>query len=326
MKYDISDIPPKSVAKIFTFLDQLLEEENLNPEYLRTHLENFSFEERYFVCLYALRYFSLEPDTYLDKWLREKISILGNYDESQSFISAIINNVKEVKSIFNFKNRAIIEKNLATSKIIKNSNASYLPTNGVEQKIDIAIEGDLEKMRPRQRIAIRRNYRRYKRIPLYYIENKLFDKFKIQFFDALKMCLDYNSTEKLFYNTFEFHGNYHYLQLLNLKVSKKSLLESAIAIINTKYKETVSDHLKFDNYRKHNQSVNKKRKSASRLRNKFVPKKLGKPVEIQRLHFITAMYNAFPYLREAYQKDLSKNPTLLLDTFLKKRLKNIPSA
>lgn len=325
-KYDITQIPIKSAVKIFTFLDQFLEEENLNPEYLKNNLKKFTYEEQYFLCKYALEYYSLEDGTYLDKWMREQVSLLGSYEEAQSFITEIINNVKGIKNIFSFKDRGIIEKNFVASKIIKQANATYLPAHGVEQKIKIVTKKNLTNVRPRRRIAIMRTYRIYKRIPLYCVGKELFEKFKAQFFDNLKMCLDHESTEKLFCNTFEFQGNPHHLQLLNLKVAKKSQLEIAISALTKSYKETISDHVGLDSYIKYNESVDERRKSVNRLRRKFIPKKLGQPIEIQRIHFMRAMYNGFTYLREAYHKDLLNNSALDLDSFLRKRLKNTSNA
>ncbi|MDV3856126.1 hypothetical protein CMT56_09110 [Elizabethkingia anophelis] len=325
-KYDITHIPIKSAIKIFTFLDQFLEEENLNPKYLRVCLDDFSFEERYYLVKYALEYYSLETGSYLDRWLKNKVSLLGGYDECQLFINEIIENVKAIKNIFNFRQRAVIEKNFKVSEIIKKTNFSYMPAHGVEQKIKITIEKDLANVRPRRRIAINRKYRIFKRIPLYGIGNKLFEKYKLQFSEALKDCLDSTSIEELFYNTFEFHGNLHRLRFLNLKVGKKAQLEVAISILTKNYKETILDHLDINSYRKYNESIDEKHKSVSRVRKKFIAKKLGKPIEIQRIHFMRAMYNGFTYLREAYQKDLSKNSALDLDSFLRKRLKNTSNA
>lgn len=325
-EYNLTDIPIESAAKIFRFLNYFLKKKNLDPEYLKINLKKFTYEEQYFLCKYALEYYSLEDGTYLDKWMREQVSLLGGYDESRSLITEIVNNVKEIKSIFNFKNRGIIEKNFATSRIIKQANATYLPAHGVEQKIKIVTKKNLTNIRPRKRIAIMRTYRSYKRIPLYCVGKELFEKFKAQFFDNLKMCLDHESTEKLFYNTFEFQGNPHHLQLLNLKVAKKSQLEIAIGALTKSYKEIISDHVGLDSYIKYNKSVDERRKSVNRLKRKFIPKKLGQPIEIQRIHFMRAMYNGFTYLREAYHKDLLNNPALDLDSFLRKRLKNTSNA
>ncbi|WP_223559907.1 hypothetical protein [Chryseobacterium lathyri] len=86
--------------------------------------------------------------------MREQVSLLDGYDESHSFITEIINNVKGIKSIFNFKNRGIIEKNLLTSKIIKQANATYLPAHEAEQQIKIITEENLTNVRPRRSNSI----------------------------------------------------------------------------------------------------------------------------------------------------------------------------
>ena len=302
-KYDLSQLPIKSAVKIFTFLDQLLEEENLDPEYFRNQAELFQSQEKYFLYLYASEYFSDNPDSFLNNWLRQ-IVVYNGLDQVSDYLAIISNNAKALQKITSAQKLKILEKEFLNSRQTIADENQYI----FERAIPI-FENSTN------------DFRTFQRIPLY-VSKEYRGNFKIFFFETLKNSLDSDSIEKLYFNTFEFGGNITELKLLYLRVDQKSLLEEAFKIIIKKYKDDILERMKARYIKEINSKIEEKLVNASPLRKKFPPKKLKNP-EVTRIHFMKAMYNAFPHIRAAYHKSDS---SLSLEHFLTTRIKNLRKA
>lgn len=306
MKYDISDIPPTSAIKIFTFLDKLLEEENLNPDYFRENGGSFSFQERYFLYLYASIYFSDKPDSFLNQWIGKVIADYG-IDLVSDRMTIIVNNAKALRKITNLQKLKALEKEFQNYNQTKEDEAKY----ALERTIPI-FENNPEE------------FRAFQKIPLY-VSNKRINEFRKFFFENFEESLDLESLEKLFLNTFEFGRNITDLQLLYLSIDQKAIFEQALMNLNRYYKINILDHMKDQYIDKINAKIEKQILTASTIRKRFLPKKLKYTI-VTRLHFMKAMYNSFPYIRNAYQKALINNPSLQIDNFLNQKIKNFKSA
>lgn len=305
-KYGLSQLPIKSALKIFTFLDQLLEEENLDPEYFRNQAELFQSQEKYFLYLYASEYFSDNHDSFLNNWIR-KITADNGLDIVSDHLAMVQNNAQTLKKITNAQKLKSLEKEFLNSKQTVEDENQYV----FERALSIFEDND-------------NNFRTFQRIPLY-VSKKYQESFKRFFYETLKNSLDPDFIEKLYFNTFEFGGNITELKLLYLRIDQKSLLEEAFRIITKKYKDDILQRMKARYINEINSTIEEKLVKASPLRTKFLPKKLKYP-KVTRLHFMKAMYNAFPHIRSAYHKSLTKNPSLPLDHFLTIRIKNLKKA
>src|SRR5690554_2341742 len=104
MNFDLSDIPIKSAVKVFEFLDTLLEKEDLSPDYFREKINKFSIEEKYFIYLYASKYYTIRGErvSYLDKWIK-KIEEKYSLDDASEYLSKINENAPKILKITNDK-------------------------------------------------------------------------------------------------------------------------------------------------------------------------------------------------------------------------------
>ena len=305
-EHQLSQISIKSAIKIFTFLDCFLEEEGLNPQYFKDSIEKFTFQERYFLYSYASEYFSDSYDSFLNKWINNIASNNG-IDVTVDYLTQINNNAKSLRKIINDQKLKIVEKEFLNLKQTIDDENRYI----FEKAIFIFDNDD-------------GNFRTFQRIPLY-VSSEHRANFKKFFFEALKDSLDSDSIEKLYYNTFEFNGNISELKLLYLRVDQKSLLDQAFKIITIKYKEDILERMKAKYIEEINSKIEERLTNATADRKKFIPKKIKYTI-VTRLHFMKAFYNAFPHIRNAYEKALIINPSQSLDHFLTIRIKNFKNA
>lgn len=338
-KPQLSQISIKSVIKIFTFLDHFLENERLDPQYFKDNLEKFTSQERYFLYLYSSEYFSVSTDGFLHKWIDNWVSNYLDEDMPNEIIQ-IADNANSVRKIINSERLKIAEKEFLKSKQIKEDEDKYFLSKAIP--IFEKSSGD---------------FRKFQKIPLY-VKQDYVENFKQFFFEILKDSLDLDSIKKLYLNTFEFYPNTTKSILLYLRVEQKALLEEAFKKITQKYKEDILHRMSTNYIEKSNSELKKraveayslrkkrlwkenlKKKSPERLSKKlfnekilrdeflwkkFIPKKF-EYTKVARIHFMKAMYNAFPYIRDAYKKSLIKDPSLSLDDFLTKKMKNLKNA
>jgi|GEM_PF-3505006 len=305
-KHQLSQISIKSVIKIFTFLDYFLEEESLNPQYFKDNMEKFTFQERYFLYLYASEYFSDNNDSFLNQWMNNIASNNG-IDVTVDYLTLIDNNAKSLRKITNDQKLKTVEKEFLNLKQTIDDENKYI----IEKTIPIFEEDNGD-------------FRTYQKIPLY-VSHEHRENFKNFFFKTLKDSLDSGSIEKLYFNTFEFTGNITELKLLYLRVDQKSLLEQAFKIITNQYKEDILERMKAKYIDKINSKIEERLANATVVRKRFIPKKL-RYTKVTRIHFMKALYNAFPHIRNAYDKSLITNPSLSLDHFLTTRIKNLKKA
>lgn len=313
MSIKLSEISIKSASKVFEFLNILLENESLNPKYFRDNINNFSIGEKYFIYVYALEYFKLHTreekelknykESFLELWIKDTDYQYGT-NETSDYLSIIIKNAEEILKIVNSSSIDLLKKEFESTVELADKKSKNLFS--IEKPLPFFDFEDKE-------------YKIYKKIPLNVdVEHK--EKFKSIFFEILTKCMDYQSVEQFYNNSFE---ELIELKLLNIHVESKTLLDNCIKKVIKNYKDYISDHTKENGYYdKINNSLNERLSSSSSLRKKFLPKKL-KYQKITRYHFMIAMYNAFPHIREGYKSAQKKNPSKSTKSFLSERMKNI---
>ncbi|MDG3582959.1 hypothetical protein [Galbibacter pacificus] len=298
-----------------------MEEENLASDYFKNNLHKFTVGEKYFLFLYASKYFSLDKESFLDLWLTQ---IYHDYstDDTSEYLSKIARNAEKILKTTNSENIRLLSKEFSAILGISEKEKE----NRITSEIPLRFFGKNEKNETEETEETEKeeiNFRIYNRIPLH-VDKEHREKFRNDFFNELNDCLDYPSIEQLFYNTFEtYSNNLVELKLLYLHVESKSLLEQAIRRVIKSYRENVSDHLKKKDYfGEINETIDEKLSSSSSFLKKLQPKKY-KYQKVTRYHFMIALYNAFPYIREGYQKAVEESPSKTHEEFLKERMKNI---
>ncbi|WP_374465640.1 hypothetical protein [Chryseobacterium sp.] len=313
-KHDITQIPIKSAVKIFTFLDQFLEEENLDPKYFEDCMKNFTSEEQYFIFVYASKYFDYKEGNFIHKWAENIVYSYG-FDEVKDYLSMILTNAEKLLKKVNTESTRFKEidyLNAAATKTKESDFITHLATSQpLKQKITL-------KLKKGENIN---DFKVHSRIPLY-IDKTVRLSFRNDMHNILKGILDYELIDKLFYNAFEFPANIYELQFLHLNVGRKSDLESCVNILYKTYKDKILQHRTYDSYiTKYNKKVDTTPKRTGYY-SYLNPKKIAPP-KILRYHFMIALYNAFPYIRESVSESIEKDSTKTIESCLTQKIKNL---
>lgn len=320
-EYDLTEIPIKSSAKIFRFLNYFLEKKNLDPKYFENNLDRFSEEELFFLFKYASKYFEYKEGGFLFNWVKE-IDYLYGFEDSKDYLAEIISNANQLITIVT--DREIVKFIEKEYLHFRKSKADYFKfnfSNPIPQNIQVETNSY-----PIQS---------YRRIPLY-VEQERFNNFKEEFFKNFEICLDKQFIENLFNNTFDYPNNPQKLQFLYLDTTKQSALNEAFMIVCKLYKEKILSRYSNKKQLDRDKSIEKINKqivekvtektegkdSYSLDRAKILLKQLAIPKKVDRIHFMIAMYNSFPEIRKSYKNSKHKN----LNEFFTQRIKNIKKA
>lgn len=313
-KHDITQIPIKSAVKIFAFLDQFLEEENLDPKYFEDCMKSFTSEEQYFIFVYASKYFDYREGNFIHKWVENIVNSYG-FDEVKDYLSMILTNAEKVLKKVNTETTRFKEIDYLNAVLTKSKESgltSHTATSRpLRQKITL-------KLKKGENVN---DFKAHTRIPLY-IDKRVQLSFKDDMHNILKDIMDYELIDKLFYNTFEFPANTYELQFLYLSVGRKSNLEACINTLYKTYKDKILKHRTYESYVvKYNKKIDAKPKKTGDLIY-LNPKKIAPP-EILRYHFMVALYNAFPYIRESISESIEKDSTKTIESCLTQKIKNL---
>lgn len=322
VKLEFTDLPPERAVAIFSFIYEL-EEKNLDLEFFKMKIKEFTFEEQYFITKYTLGYFKCSEENYLSKKLK-KIKHEFDFELCKDLLAKISNNAETLNKEIKLLQNDIEKKAYVTKQNRLNSERGYF-------------DYPMKKEPLLQDFKLTDKDRKFDKIPLL-IYTKNIKRFKEIFFKSLEPCLNKNEIESFFYNTFE-HKTKGEIRLLDLEVANKQLLESCMREIINKYKTIVlydynNDYIIPTNNKLETQLnvVSRKRielleeshpnEEIEEFRKKLNPKQLGK-IKVDRSHFMRAMYNAFPYIRTSSEKYLKQNPSKNLEDFFKQKIKNI---
>ena len=91
LKLKLTDIPLESAIKVFTFLDQLLNDEKLDLDFFKRQYQRFTIGEMYFLMYYSSRYFDFNnPKSHLRLHIKKK-------EESRLMIDDFVSYKFEIK-------------------------------------------------------------------------------------------------------------------------------------------------------------------------------------------------------------------------------------
>lgn len=276
----ITQIPIQSAAKVFSFIEELFEN-NLDKEHFKKDFWGFDTGEQYFICYYLSIYFdSSDRYTFFNNWLNQKEDLYGIAGEEEFFIDfkeELNQNKQELIAILDsYKKTAERRfKTLQKHKVPYDLYSGYFNTGHIDYKI-----------------------------PLHYKPNE----FKIYFLKSMTGLMTIDDANSFFYNSFDFGHNLYPVKLLNIELDN-----------HTEIKERIIDvKIYYDGQRKY--QIEKSLQAYNdNLLNLSIEKQLWRPrVEPEfptLFDFAKIIYNAFPQIRDKslgkdldqFVKNLSKN-------------------
>ncbi|WP_288443697.1 hypothetical protein [uncultured Chryseobacterium sp.] len=324
---ELTDLPLESLPKIFTFLENTLEE-FLDLDVFEVKIKKFTILEQYFICKYGVEYYS-KPK--LTSWLNKQKEDHGMEDETVRRIQE--NSIEFLSSVEGMKN--------SLERIAKNHKRKYKNFKDLQFPYEEEII----------------DYR----IPLYFVPQTIEDfesrhktfsqnkkRFKAEVFEIFRDIFSDHDLEWFFNNSFDFQFNPYPISLLYIEVQDVGDFKSRVYTLYQSYIEFYkSEKVKYEKYFANycedlakgikNSEIKEKRADSRGLlietgrtvemseeRKKFYPKpeklkELKKSFvlsEVGKIDFIKVLYNSFPFIREEYVEKKIKNDDYTLDKFL----------
>ncbi len=324
---ELTDLPLESLPKIFTFLENTLEE-FLDLDVFEEKIKRFTILEQYFICKYGVEYYS-KPK--LTSWLNKQKDNWGMEDETVRRIQE--NSEEFLSSVEGMKN--------SLERITKNHKRKYKNFKDLQFPYEEEII----------------DYR----IPLYFVPQTIEDfesrhktfsqnknRFKEEVFKIFRDIFSDHDIERFFNNSFDFQFNPYLVSLLYIEVHNvgdfKSKAYTLYDSYNKFYKSEKARYEKyFANYCEDlakglkNGVIKEKRTDSKGLlietgrtievnenRKKFYPtpekleelKKSFTLNEVGKIDFTKVLYNSFPFIREDYIEKKIKNIDYTLDQFI----------
>ena len=194
---ELTDLPLESLPKIFTFLENTLEE-FLDFDVFDLKIKRFTVLEQYFICKYGVEYYS-KPK--LTSWLNKQKEDHGMEDETVRRIQE--SSIEFLSSVEGMKN--------SLERIVKNHKRKYKNFKDMQFPYEEEII----------------DYR----IPLYFIPQTIEDfesrhktlsknktKFKAEVFEIFRDIFSDYDIERFFNNSFDFQFNPYLVSLLYIEV------------------------------------------------------------------------------------------------------------
>ena len=324
---ELTDISLESLPKIFTFLENTLEE-FLDLDVFEVKIKRFTILEQYFICKYGIEYYSKRK---LNSWLNKQKEYHGMEDDT---LRRIQENAEEfLLSVEGMKN--------SLERIAKNHKRKYKNFKNLQFPYEEEII----------------NYR----IPLYFVPQtiedfesryKIFSKnktrFKAEVFEIFGDIFSDHDLEWFFNNSFDFQFNPYPISLLYIEVQDVGDFKNRVYTLYQRYiefykSEKVKSEKYFANYCEdlakgiNNGEIKEKRIDSKGLlietgktievnenRKKFypTPEKLEELknsftlTEVGKIDFTKVLYNSFPFVREEYIEKKVKKLDYTLDQFI----------
>lgn len=324
---ELTDLSLESLPKIFTFLENTLEE-FLDLDVFEEKIKRFTVLEQYFICKYGVEYYS-KPK--LTSWLNKQKDDWGMEDETVRRIQE--NSEEFLSSVEGMKN--------SLERIAKNHKRKYKNFKNLQFPFDEEII----------------DYR----VPLYFAPQTVEDfesrhktlsknktRFKEEVFEIFRDIFSDHDIERFFNNSFDFQFNPYLVSLLYIEVHNVGNFKSkAYTLYDSYNKFYKSEKAKYEKYFANycedlakglkNGVIKEKRTDSKGLlietgrtievnenRKKFYPtlEKLEELknsfilTEVGKIDFTKVLYNAFPFIREEYVEKKIKNTDYTLDSFI----------
>src|SRR5690606_9278823 len=99
----LQELSPSSVVRIFQFIEELVEKNNLDLDFFNSREKLFNSEELYFLDFYIESYLSsLEQESYFNKWLKKQEQYLDTpelFDSFAEYMITLQQNLSQIKHI-----------------------------------------------------------------------------------------------------------------------------------------------------------------------------------------------------------------------------------
>lgn len=312
IKLEIADLTPKSVCRVFEFLDTCLEVHNLDINYFKNNIDNFSIAENHFIFHFAKQYFSSSQRSYLNKWMRNQLGNDYQVEQSSSYASKIFDGAEKILDYVRL-NEKRVERQYKVFK--KKDLYIYVKSNPNNYRIPLYFKNKTEdEKKIIERLSV-------KEISL--------ESFKLEAKTILLEVMEIEEFNIFFNNSFDYVGNTHPVEELNLEFEKSDTLYSTIHRLYIYYNDVRNkqNEILNDYYQKLlDEKLNPKdpNKKPSEIRTKFIlSQKIPSIQKVGRYEFMQIMYNAFPQIRDSYYLYLQKNPSSTRDSYLKIKSRNI---
>ena len=319
IKLDITDLSPESASKVFQFLHTLLVDHSLDLNYFKHIISKSDIGEQYFILKYAKLYFSHDPDSYLNNWLK-KLDVENQIIEDNNSFELIITNISIILNYIE-NNEKTIERQY---KFCKKNEFDYSNLNVIRYKIPLRsltiktqFDGNLRAFETPIFIGKTDEERTKKENYIIEKPSDYFLEFKSNVFRILANIFDESQIEKLFYNSFSLQRSDKDPNCLNLEFKDSKILYDAFFEIYQTYNSEKNSGLRV----KQILEQRKQNKEIKRTRKKFVAKLSNN--KITKLDIMKIMYNSFPQIRDTYKSFAKKNPSTDLNKYLLTKSRNI---
>ena len=312
IKLEIADLTPKSVCRVFEFLDTCLEVHNLNIDYFKDNIDSFCIAENHFIFHFAKQYFSSSQRSYLNKWMENQLGKDYQVEQSSNYTSKILEGAEKILDYIRI-NEKRVERQYKVFK--KKDLYIYVKSNPINYRIPLYFKNKSEDGKKIiERLSV-------KEISL--------ESFKLEAKTILLEVMEGEEFNTFFNNSFDYIRNIYPIEELNLEFEKSDFLYSKFHKLYVYYNDVRNkqNEILNDYYKKLiDERLNPKdpTKKPSEIRTKFIlSQKIPNIQKVGRLEFMKIMYNAFPQIRDSYYLYLRKNPNASLDSYLRTKSRNI---
>lgn len=312
IKLEVTDLTPKSACRVFEFLHTCLEDHNLNINYFKNNIDNYSVAENHFIFHFAKQYFSSSTQSYLNKWMRNKLGTDYQVEQWSNYTSKILDGAEKILDYIRL-NEKRVERQYKVFK--KKDLYIYVKSNPINYRIPLYFKNKTEDEK--------------KIIEKLFVKEISLESFKLESKSILLEVMESEEFDIFFNNSFDYMGNIYPIEELNLEFEKSNSLYSTIHRLYVYYNDVRNkqNEILNDYYKKLiDERLNPKdpSKKPSEIRTKFILSQKAPDIsKVGRFEFMQIMYNAFPQIRESYYLHLQKNPSSNRDSYLKTKSRNI---
>lgn len=304
IKLNLEDLPPKSVSKVFTFIDELFEN-GFDVEQFEKVIHTNDIRETYFTYYYLKKYIS---DDYLKKFF---------YESDNDLQTEIIENIKAIE-IYIDNSFKTIERRYKKERLYGKHKHPYVIENVLNHRIPLYF------------IIDEKEYKKFLKIE---DTIRIADKFKVKVKEILKEDISPKDFEQFFNNSFSYPNNTSDIEPLFIEINNSGRLYKNMHKVYQYYNNVLNKE-----YSKLNQSFNiaiENRKAINAKKEKkgfitpaeferlIVLNRRIRPKKLIRIHLMLIMYNAFPQIRESAKTYLKNNSAVKLMDYLRVKSKNI---
>lgn len=305
IKLNLEDLPPKSVSKIFNFINDLFDN-IFDGEYFDRVISTYNIGETYFTYFYLKKYLSDNFDGYLNKTF---------YQSEEDLQKVILENIKYIETSIE-KSFKTVERRYKKEFLYGKHKHSLKTENVFNERIQLFFTINDEE------------YRKFLKIK---DTIRITDKFKSRIKEILKEDFSEKDFEEFFNNSFSYPNNITDVESLFIEIDNSGRLYKNMYKVYRYYNDTLRKEYDTLNERFNRALVNRKTiypKEGGSINSKKFKRLINlnkriKPEKLKRIDLILIMYNTFPQIRESTKNYLNKNPSIKKMDYLRIKSKNL---